>query len=119
MRFLAAADRSLRHTTKLSTVSSNYCRVSSYSLDGSLLVPASFYVGGGVHPTWESGPEVVQGYNVTALAIRPHDNLILGSSGNTQISVHQKETFTSRPASAVPAAANIQSLAFNMSGIVA
>jgi WD40 repeat protein len=114
--FLAAADRSARHTTKLSTVSSNYCRVSLYSPDGSLLVPASFYAGGGVHPTWESGPEVVQGYNVAALAIRPHDNLILGSSGNTQISVHQKETFTSRPASAVPAVANIQSLAFNMSG---
>ena len=116
VRFLSAADRSLRHTTKLTTVSSNYCRASLYSPDGSLLVPASFYAGGGVHPTWDSGPEVVQGYNVTALAIRPHDNLILGSSGNTQISVHQKENFTSRPASAVSPAANIQSLAFNVSG---
>jgi WD40 repeat protein len=118
VQFFSAEDQVLRYTAELSYGYGGLgtCQVGTYSPDGSVLVPVSYLAAAPVQTDWDSGPEIVPGDNVAALAIRPQDNLIFGSPGDTQISVYQKENFAARPASPVQAAGQIRSLAFNRSG---
>ncbi|HXL87725.1 MAG TPA: Hsp70 family protein [Streptosporangiaceae bacterium] len=118
IRFISALDRTLQRTARMQSHSGSGCEIGTYSLDGRLLVPASPASRGPV--TWDrdSGLEIVPNpaQKVVALAIRPQDNQIFGSSGDSEISVYEKEGFKRRPESRVRAESSIRSLAFNLSG---
>ncbi|HEX3958151.1 MAG TPA: Hsp70 family protein [Trebonia sp.] len=118
IRFISVRDRTLQRTAKMQPQSATGSDVGAYSPDGRLLVPAAPGSKGPV--TWDQGstPEIVpnSGQKVVALAIRPPDNLIFASSGNTEISVYDKEGFKPRPASTVRAETSVRSLVFNPSG---
>jgi molecular chaperone DnaK len=116
IRFISALDRTLQRTARMQSHSGSGCEIGAYSLDGRLLVPASPASRGPV--TWDrdSGLEIVpnSAEKVVALAIRPQDNQIFGSSGDSEISVYEKEGFKRRPESR--AESSVRSLAFNLSG---
>jgi molecular chaperone DnaK len=119
VRFISVGDHTLQRTARMSSCPRvGSCEVSAYSADGRLLVPGSSAWDAPV--TWDqgSGPEVVpnSGQKVMALAIRPRDNRIFASSGNSEISVYEKAGFKPKTASTVTAASSVMSLAFNQSG---
>jgi molecular chaperone DnaK len=116
IRFLSADDRTLQQTIDMGYSSGAYCYAGAYSADGSLLVPASHASAGAQRVDWDEKLEIVPGYSTLALAIRPHDNQIFTSGGDTSIHIRARANFAATPGSAVNAAHNIRSLAFNPSG---
>jgi WD40 repeat protein/actin-like ATPase involved in cell morphogenesis len=116
VRFLSADDGTVQQTIDLDYGGGSYCYDGGYSPDGSLLVPASQPATGIRRADWDEGLEIVPGRSVLALAIRPGDNQIISSAGDTRIFIVNKENFELQPGSDVPTAHNIRSLAFSRSG---
>jgi WD40 repeat protein/actin-like ATPase involved in cell morphogenesis len=116
VRFISTGDHTVKHTVTLSGNGPSGCYVGAYSADGSVLVPPSYESYGALRADWDENLEIVPGYSVTALAIRPGDNQIFSSQGDGVIYRRERADFAPRPASAVNAAHKICSMAFNQSG---
>jgi WD40 repeat protein len=118
VKFISADDyKTVRHTVILGNPGyANPCYVSAFSADGSIIVPASDYSGGVTRADWDEGLAIVAGYSVIALAIHPTTNQIFGAESGGYIQIRAKDNFAATPGSAVNAARNIHSMAFNRTG---
>jgi Hsp70 protein len=118
VKFISADDyKTVRHTVILGNPGwANPCYASAFSADGSIIVPASGCSGGVTRADWDEGLEIVAGYDATALAIHPTSNQIFSSNNGTEIQIRAKADFAATPGSAVNAAYNIRSMAFNRTG---
>jgi molecular chaperone DnaK len=116
VRFLSVDDHSVQHTINLGGTGPDRCYVGAYSADGTLLVPPSYESYGAQRADWDEKLEIVPGFSTRALAIRPYDNEIFSSGGDAVIQRRERAKFEAKPGSAVNAAANIRSMAFNPSG---
>lgn len=118
VKFISADDyKTVRHTVILGSPGyANSCYVTAFSADGSIVVPASAYSGGVTQADWDEGLEIVAGYSLTALAIHPERNQIFSAENGVGIQLRAKANFAATPGSAVNAAGNIRSMAFNRTG---
>jgi molecular chaperone DnaK len=117
LRFVSTGDRIVvEHTVGLSGNGPDRCHVGAYSVDGTVLVPPSYESYGVLRVDWDEQLEIVPGYSTRALAIRPYDNQIFTSGGDAVIHIRERARFEAKPGSAVNAANNILSMAFNPSG---
>jgi WD40 repeat protein len=117
VKFISADDyKTVQHTVILGEPGwVNPCYASAFSADGSIIVPASCS-GGVTRADWDEGLEIVAGYDVQALAVHPKSNQIFSSNNGTEIQIRAKANFEVTPGSAVYAACNILSMAFNRTG---
>jgi molecular chaperone DnaK len=116
VKFISAKSHTVSYRAQLTQAGGGFCYVGAYSPDGSMLVPVSNSAAVPVTSDWDSGPEIVPGLRVSALAIRPNDNFIVSiRSANSEVWMERKENFN-RGTDSVTASTTVRHLAFDPSG---